>query len=85
LIVGPTREQVDPVFSTESEAGPQERTNCIQPVVLVGRWRHGQPRVVGEQIQYAVNVGSDVRVGEPLRKIIFRSRLQRWLSVSVAP
>jgi hypothetical protein len=33
--------------------------------VLVRRRRHGQPGVVGEQRDHAVDVGGDVGVGEP--------------------
>jgi hypothetical protein len=65
LPVGAGGYQVHAVVATEGEAGAQHRLDRVDAVVLVRRWRHGQPRVVGEQRDHAVNVGGDVRVGEP--------------------
>ena len=64
LVVGTAREQVNPAFAAKLEAGLQEGPDRVQAVVLVWCRRHRQPRVIGEQPQYAVDVRGDVRVGE---------------------
>jgi hypothetical protein len=64
LVVGSTGNEVDTTFATESKASLQEGPDRVQAVVLVWRRRHGQPRIIGEQGENAVDIGSDVCLGE---------------------
>lgn len=50
-------------------AGAQKGRHRLWAVVLVRRWRHGQPRILGEQCDDAVDVVTAERLGEASREL----------------
>ena len=64
LGVGPGGYQVHAPLAAEPEAGLQEGPDRGGALVLVRRRGHGQPGVVGQQRDHALDVGGGVGAGE---------------------
>ncbi len=74
LPVGPGGHEVHGALAAVAETGPQEGRDGPGAVVLMRCRRHGQPGVVGEQRDHAVDVGGGVGVGEAAGQGAFLGR-----------
>lgn len=73
LAVRPRRKKAQASPGSSLCAGQQEPSHRVPPDVLVRSWRHGQPRVVGEEGDHRLDVVGAVGVGKPSRQCLLRS------------
>jgi hypothetical protein len=71
-VFGPGRHEVHAALAAVAEARFREGGDGAGAVMLARRRRHGQPGVVGEQRDHAVDVGGDIGVGEAPGQSPFR-------------
>ena len=69
LGIGAGAHQPEATLAPPRGAGAQKGRHRLWAVVLVRRWRHGQPRVVGEQGNDAVDIACGEGGGEPAGEI----------------